>query len=51
MFEYYSHNRDVFCFCCFSLLRFPDVKKLKKTDIRGDYFLVATEKTSDPTCN
>lgn len=37
-----------FCFCCFSSLRYSDVSKLKKTDIRDGYFLIATEKTADP---
>lgn len=46
--KYLNRVRDVFCFCCFSSLRFSDVSKLKKTDIRGNYFLVETEKTSDP---
>lgn len=40
--------RDVFCFCCFSGLRFSDVKKLKKNDIRKDAIVVATKKTTDP---
>lgn len=40
--------RDVFCFCCFSGLRFSDVKKLRKTDIRKDVIVVSTKKTTDP---
>lgn len=40
--------RDVFCFCCFSSLRFSDVQKLKKADITEDYIRVVTKKTTDP---
>ncbi len=40
--------RDVFCFCCFTSLRFSDVKKLRKSDIRNDHIIVATKKTTDP---
>lgn len=40
--------RDVFCFCCFSSLRFSDVKKLRKSDVRKDSIIVATKKTTDP---
>ncbi len=43
-----SRVRDVFCFCCFSSLRYSDVAKLKKTDIRKDSIIVATKKTTDP---
>lgn len=40
--------RDVFCFCCFSSLRFSDVQKLKKADITENYIRVVTKKTTDP---
>lgn len=43
-----NHVRDVFCFCCFTGLRFSDVKKLQHSDIRNGYFMVTTEKTLDP---
>ncbi|CAA7197503.1 site-specific integrase [Chryseobacterium potabilaquae] len=46
--KYLERVRDVFCFCCFSSLRYSDVSKLKKTDIRDGYFLIASEKTTDP---
>ncbi|MDR0618315.1 MAG: site-specific integrase [Bacteroidales bacterium] len=39
--------RDVFCFCCFTGLRYSDVKKLRKTDIRDKYFDVVTQKTAE----
>ncbi|MDE5530485.1 phage integrase SAM-like domain-containing protein [Elizabethkingia meningoseptica] len=37
--------RDVIAFCCFSSLRFSDVAKLKKTDIKGNEFKTVTKKT------
>lgn len=40
--------RDVFCFCCFTSLRFSDVKKLRKSDIRNGKIFVTTTKTTDP---
>lgn len=42
-----SQVRDVFCFCCFTSLRYSDVAKLKKTDVHDDYISVVTQKTSD----
>ncbi|WP_018674882.1 site-specific integrase [Riemerella columbina] len=43
-----NNVRDVFCFCCFTGVRFSDAKKLRREDIRNDYMLVTTEKTIDP---
>ncbi|KQC00682.1 site-specific integrase [Pedobacter sp. Hv1] len=43
--ECFSQVRDVFCFCCFTALRYGDVKNLKKTDINGDIFEIITLKT------
>lgn len=40
--------RDVFCFCCFSSLRFSDVQKLRKSDISKDFIKLVTKKTTDP---
>ena len=40
--------RDVLLFTCFSGLRYSDVEKLRKSDVKGDYFSVVTQKTSDP---
>ncbi|MFS0489954.1 site-specific integrase [Leadbetterella byssophila] len=39
--------RDVFCFCCFSGLRYSDVAKLMTSDIRGETIRVVTKKTVD----
>lgn len=39
--------RDIFCFCCFTSLRYSDVANLKKTDIQKDYIQITTIKTGD----
>ena len=39
--------RDVFCFCCFSGLRYSDVSHLHRSDVYGDYIAVVTNKTAD----
>ena len=39
--------RDVFCFCCFSSLRYSDVANLKRTDVFEDYISITTVKTAD----
>lgn len=39
--------RDVFCFCCFSSLRYSDVAKLKRSDIKKGFIRVVTKKTVD----
>jgi integrase len=39
--------RDVFCFCCFTGLRYSDAYALKVTDIRDDAISIVTQKTSD----
>jgi integrase len=39
--------RDVFCFCCFTGLRYSDVARLTKYDVREDCILIVTVKTSD----
>lgn len=38
--------RDVFCFCCFTSLRYSDVAKLQKSDVRENEIEVVTEKTN-----
>lgn len=42
--------RDVFCFCCFTGLRYSDVYRLKKSDIRWDatppFISIVTKKTT-----
>lgn len=39
--------RDVFLFCCFTGLRYSDVAKLKRDDIKNDHIVVVTKKTVD----
>jgi integrase len=39
--------RDVFCFCCFTGLRYSDVAKLRRCDIKRNTINVVTQKTSD----
>lgn len=39
--------RDVFCFCCFTSLRYSDVQNLKRYDIKKDEFTITTVKTRD----
>ena len=39
--------RDVFLFCCFTGLRYSDVAKLKRSDIKGGFIEVVTKKTVD----
>lgn len=39
--------RDVFCFCCFTGLRYSDVQKLRKENVREDGIHIVTQKTTD----
>ncbi|WP_428330558.1 site-specific integrase [Mucilaginibacter sp.] len=39
--------RDNFCFACFTGLRYSDITKLKKENIKDDYIEIKTEKTRD----
>ncbi len=43
--------RDVFCFCCFTGLRYSDVAKLRRSDLHlqanPPYMVVITQKTND----
>lgn len=43
--QYIERARDVFCFQCFTSLRFSDVSKLKKIDVTEDSINVVTQKT------
>jgi integrase len=47
----YAPVRDVFCFCCFTGLRYSDVAKLRRSDLRltanPPYMVVVTKKTND----
>lgn len=42
-----SKTRDLFCFCCFTSLRYSDMAKVKRSDISGDILYVTTQKTND----
>ena len=39
--------RDVFCFTCFTSLRYSDVANLKKSDVHKDFISITTVKTAD----
>jgi integrase len=39
--------RDVFCFLCFTGLRYSDVYKLKRYDVKENHILLVTKKTVD----
>lgn len=39
--------RDVFCFCCFTGLRYSDVANLKRSDVFDTYISITTIKTAD----
>ncbi len=39
--------RDVFCFMCFTGLRYSDTENLKRTDITNEAITITTQKTSD----
>ena len=45
--KYLDRARDVFCFQCFTSLRYSDVSKLKREDIDGNVIKVVTAKTGD----
>jgi integrase len=42
-----SRVRDVFCFMCFTSLRYSDVEKLTRSDVKDDHIRVVTKKTVD----
>jgi integrase len=42
-----SAVRDVFCFCCFTGLRYSDVAKLRRSDVKENHISVVTQKTVD----
>lgn len=39
--------RDVFCFCCFSSLRYSDAMNLRWADVRAASFVITSVKTSE----
>jgi integrase len=45
--KYLERVRDVFCFCCFTGLRYSDVNNLKHADVKKDKIQIITVKTSD----
>lgn len=45
--KYLERVRDVFCFECFTGLRYSDVAKLKRSDIKENHIEVVTKKTND----
>ncbi|KAA6329912.1 Tyrosine recombinase XerC [termite gut metagenome] len=45
--NYLEKVRDVFCFCCFTSLRYSDVYNLKRTNITETIIDVITVKTSE----
>lgn len=45
--ETLSNVRDCFCFSCFTGLRFSDLSKLTKQNIKNDYLEIRTEKTKE----
>lgn len=42
--------RDIFCFGCFTGLRYSDIQNLKKEDVRGDFIRSFSIKTRDQLC-
>lgn len=45
--KYLDRVRDVFCFCCFTSLRYSDVYNLKRFDIKNGALHITTVKTAD----
>lgn len=45
--NYLAQVRDVFCFCCFTSLRYSDVRNLKRADVSDNSITVTTVKTDD----
>lgn len=45
--KHLEHTRDVFLFCCYTGLRFSDVAKLKRCDVKETHIDVVTQKTVD----
>lgn len=40
-------TRDMFCFCCFTSLRYSDMQNLKWANVSEDHISIVTKKTSD----
>lgn len=45
--KYLERVRDVFCFCCFTSLRYSDVANLRRSDVFNEYISITTIKTAD----
>lgn len=45
--QYLERVRDVFLFCCFTSLRYSDVRNLKRSDVKPYHIEVTTVKTAD----
>lgn len=45
--KYIARVRDIFCFCCFTGLRFSDAQNLKRSDVYEDKISISTIKTSE----
>lgn len=45
--QYLERVRDVFCFCCFTSLRYSDAYNLKRSDIKNGALHITTIKTND----
>ncbi|MFH0756345.1 MAG: site-specific integrase [Bacteroidota bacterium] len=45
--KYLEQVRDVFCFCCFTGLRYSDVFNLKRSNVKPDHIEFITIKTED----
>lgn len=45
--SYLSRVRDVFCFCCFTSLRYSDVSNLKRSHVSRSHIEIVTKKTND----
>lgn len=45
--QHLERVRDVFCFCCFTSLRYSDVANLRRTDVYDTHITITTVKTSD----
>ncbi len=43
--EHLNHVKDVFCFCCLTGLRYSDVFKLQRSEIKTDFIQFTTQKT------
>lgn len=47
-YPYLAKARDLFCFACFTGLRYSDLSRLRPEDVSEGYISVVTQKTSDP---